>query len=92
MGQTIVKLFAKPSSNNISKKNYLTPEEIPSIFKFAHITPIQKPGQFRTEAENYLPVSLTSHIIETFESSQEIHLKLHGSKKTIQQKPTPPIL
>ena len=39
---------------------------IPSIFKNQNITPIHKKSS-RAEASNYRPISLTSHIIKTFE-------------------------
>ena len=39
---------------------------IPSILKTAYITPIHK-GESRSEPENFRPVSLTSHLVKTFE-------------------------
>ena len=39
---------------------------IPSILKSAYITPIHK-GESRSEPENFRPVSLTSHLVKTFE-------------------------
>ena len=41
--------------------------EIPDIYRLAHITPIHKAGSSRSSPENYRPVSLTSHLIKTFE-------------------------
>ena len=41
--------------------------EIPDIFKLAYVSPIHKPGCSREAAENYRPVSLTSHLVKTFE-------------------------
>ena len=41
--------------------------EIPDIFRLAFVTPIHKPGSSRASAENYRPVSLTSHLVKTFE-------------------------
>ena len=41
--------------------------DIPDIFKLAFITPIHKPGNSRSLPENYRPVSLTSHLVKTFE-------------------------
>ena len=41
--------------------------EIPDIYKLAFITPIHKPGSSRGSPENYRPVSLTSHVVKTFE-------------------------
>ena len=41
--------------------------EIPDIFKKAHITPILKPGAPRSHQSSYRPVSLTSHLVKTFE-------------------------
>ena len=41
--------------------------DIPDIYKLAFITPIHKPGSARSSPENYRPVSLTSHIVKTFE-------------------------
>ena len=39
---------------------------IPSILKTAYITPIHK-GESRSEPANFRPVSLTSHLVKTFE-------------------------
>ena len=39
---------------------------IPNVFKTANIAPIYKGGD-RTEAKNYRPVALTSHLIKIFE-------------------------
>ena len=42
--------------------------DIPSIFKTANIIPIHKgKGSSKTEAKNYRPIALTSHIIKIFE-------------------------
>ena len=41
--------------------------EIPEICRLAHITPVHKPGSSRSRPENYRPVSLTSHLVNTFE-------------------------
>ena len=41
--------------------------EIPNVFKKAHITPILKPGAPRSHQSSYRPVSLTSHLVKTFE-------------------------
>ena len=41
--------------------------QIPSVFKLAHVIPVHKPGSSREAAENYRPVSLTSHLVKTFE-------------------------
>ena len=48
------------------QKSLLT-GEIPDIFKLAFITPIHKAGSSRASPENYRPVSLTSHLVKTFE-------------------------
>ena len=45
----------------------LSSGDIPNIFKLAFITPVHKPGSSREKAENYRPVSLTSHLVKTFE-------------------------
>jgi len=45
----------------------LSTGDIPSIFKTAFVTPIHKSTSPRTKPENYRPVSLTSHLIKTFE-------------------------
>ena len=49
---------------------------IPSDLKLQYITPIYKKGN-RTEAINYRPVSLTSHIIKIFERVVRKHLVMH---------------
>ena len=41
--------------------------DIPEIFKMAFITPVLKSGAPKSEAASYRPVSLTSHLIKTFE-------------------------
>ena len=48
------------------QKSLLT-GEIPDIFKLAFITPIYKAGSSRASPENYRPVSLTSHLVKSFE-------------------------
>ena len=50
---------------NIFKSSYET-GDIPAILKLATIVPIHKGGS-RSEASNFRPISLTSHIIKTFE-------------------------
>ena len=49
---------------------------IPPDLKLQYITPIYKKGN-RTEAVNYRPVSLTSHIIKIFERVVRKHLVKH---------------
>ena len=49
---------------------------IPTDLKLQYITPIYKKGN-RTEAVNYRPVSLTSHIIKIFERVVRKHLVKH---------------
>jgi len=46
---------------------------IPPSLKTQYITPIYKKGS-RTEAANYRPVSITSHLIKTFERVIRKHL------------------
>ena len=41
--------------------------EIPEIFKLAHVCPLLKPGSHRSSPVSYRPVSLTSHLVKTFE-------------------------
>ena len=49
----------------------------PEIFKTAHITPILKPGKMKSKPESYRPVSLTSHLVKTFERVVKRHLQNH---------------
>ena len=49
---------------------------IPPDLKLQYITPIFKKGN-RTEAVNYRPVSLTSHLIKVFERVVRKHLVKH---------------
>ena len=49
---------------------------IPPNLKLQYITPIFKKGN-RTEAVNYWPVSLTSHLIKVFERVVRKHLVKH---------------
>ena len=51
--------------------------KVPEIFKTAHITPILKPGQPKSKPESYRPVSLTSHLIKTFERIVKKYLQNH---------------
>ena len=48
-------------------QNSLKSGDIPDVYKLAFITQIHKPGSIRSSPENYRPVSLTSHIVKTFE-------------------------
>ena len=48
-------------------KKSLNTGEIPQIFRKAFVTPVHKAGSARSKAENYRPVSLTSHLVKTFE-------------------------
>ena len=67
---------------------------IPEIFRTAYITPILKPGQPKSKPENYRPVSLTSHIIKTFErivkkylqNHLEYHMKISHAQHGFRQK------
>ena len=72
-------------------KSSLKTGEIPKILKLAFITPIHKGGS-RAETVNFRPISLTSHIMKTFERVMrrtlvnflELNLKVdpkqHGSR------------
>ena len=67
---------------------------ISEIFKTAHITPILKPGQPKSKPESYRPVSLTYHLIKTFErivkkylqNHLEYHLKISHAQHGFRQK------
>ena len=67
---------------------------IPEIFKTAHITPILKPGQPKAKPESYRPVSMTSHLIKTFErivrkylqNHLEYHMKLSHAQHGFRQR------
>ena len=50
---------------NIFKSSY-EKGDIPAILKLAHITPIREGGS-RSNPSNFRPISLTSHVIKTFE-------------------------
>ena len=50
---------------SILKSSYET-GDIPAILKLAHITPIHKGGS-QSEPANFRPISLSSHVIRTFE-------------------------
>ena len=51
--------------------------EIPDLFKKAHVTPILKAGAPRSNKASYRPVSLTSHIVKTFERVLKSRLQNH---------------
>jgi hypothetical protein len=51
--------------------------EIPDLFRKAHVTPILKPGASRSEQSSYRPVSLTSHLVKTFERILKARLQNH---------------
>ena len=55
---------------------------IPADLKLQYITPIYKKGS-RTEAENYRPVSLTSHLIKIFERVLRKNLVRHLEENKI---------
>ena len=50
---------------------------IPEIFRTAHVTPILKPGAAKAKPVSYRPVSLTSHLIKTFERIVKKYLQGH---------------
>ena len=50
---------------------------IPEIFRTAYVTPILKPGSPKSVAASYRPVSLTSHIVKTFERVVKKYLQNH---------------
>ena len=62
--------------------------EIPEIFKLAHVCPLLKPGSHRSSPVSYRPVSLTSHLVKTFErvvkkslqNHLEVNLKINESQ------------
>ena len=55
--------------------------EIPELFKLAHVCPLLKPGAHRSSPSSYRPVSLTSHLVKTFErvlkKSLQNHLEIY---------------
>ena len=51
--------------------------EIPEIFKLAHVCPLHKPGTPRASPSSYRPVSLTSHLVKTFERVIKKSLQNH---------------
>ena len=65
-------IFLKKTKKAISKplaillRKSLDEGKIPEIFKLAYVTPIHKGGS-KQQAENYRPVSLTSHVMKVFE-------------------------
>ena len=69
----VLALLLKKCRDSLSRpltilwKTSLKTGEIPNIFRTAFVTPIHKPSTSRCKAENYRPVSLTSHLIKTFE-------------------------
>ena len=82
-----------PISIMLSKlfKSCLQTGEIPKILKLAYIVPIHKGGS-RAETVNFRPISLTSHVMKTFERvmretlvnflemNMKIDPKQHGSR------------
>ncbi|CAL4110078.1 unnamed protein product, partial [Meganyctiphanes norvegica] len=56
--------IAKPLTILLRKS--LDEGKIPEFFKLAYVTPIHKGGS-KQQAENYKPVSLTSHVMKVFE-------------------------
>ena len=67
--------------NNIFRKS-IDSSEIPDILKLGFICPILKPDSIRTKAASWRPVSLTSHVMKTWERvirSQIVgHLECNG--------------
>jgi len=67
--------------------------EIPDVFKLAFVCPLLKPGAHRSTPSSYRPVSLTSHLVKTFERvlkktlqnhlevSQKINNSQHGFRR-----------
>ena len=51
--------------------------EIPQVWKLAHVIPLLKPGGHRSSPASYRPVSLTSHLIKTFERIIKRNLQNH---------------
>ena len=51
--------------------------DIPDIWRLAHVIPILKPGAERSSPASYRPVSLTSHLIKTFERIIKLNLQNH---------------
>ena len=58
--------WASRNSNISHPRKSLDTGEIPQIFKTAFVVPIHK-GESRALPQNYRPVSLTSHLVKTFE-------------------------
>ena len=58
-------------------KKSLKTGEIPKIWKMAHVIPLLKPGSHRSSPASYRPVSLTSHLIKTFERIVKRNLQNH---------------
>ena len=65
----------------IQWKKSMETGEIPDIFKLAHVCPLLKPGPHWSTPSSYIPVSLTSHLVKTFErvliKSLQNHLKVY---------------
>ena len=66
-------IFLKRARDNLSEpltilwNTSLETGQIPELFKLAFITPVLKPGAPKCETASYRPVSLTSHLVKTFE-------------------------
>ena len=58
-------------------KKFMESGNIPEIFRTAYVTPILKPGAPKSVAASYRPVSLTSHIVKTFERVVKMYLQNH---------------
>ena len=58
-------------------KKSLETGDIPEIFKLAHVIPLHKPGLNRSSPASYRPVSLTSHLVKTFERVVKKNLQRH---------------
>ena len=58
-------------------KKSLETGEIPEIWKLAHVIPLLKPGAHRSSPSSYRPVSLTAHVIKTFERIIKKNLQNH---------------
>ena len=69
----ILAVLLKEARDNLSEPltilwtESLKTGEIPEISKMAFITPVLKPYAIKCEAARYRPVSLTSHLVKTFE-------------------------
>ncbi|CAL4078433.1 unnamed protein product, partial [Meganyctiphanes norvegica] len=50
--------------------------KIPDLFKLAYVTPIHKGGS-KLKPEQYLPVSLTSHVMKIFERVVKRNIMKH---------------